>query len=767
MDEDARTLLRLNGTWKAYPDNENIGEAEGYFEIDYDDSEWKSTKLPGHWQEEGFPDHQGILWYRHKFEIPEDMKKFLKLIRLQFKGVFYYCKIWLNEEYLGDHEGYFATFDFDVTSFLDKENVLAVKAVCDEEKNSSSKRQITGVYSHWDSSDPTFNPGGIWGDVALIETGRIYIKYVKLRTEIVDENTARLSFRCELVTKQIGEKKFLLTIQSKNFHSDPIKEEFYEKVQEEAVVFEREILIEDAHYWWTHDHGYPFLYTFKLEVYEREKISDTFEQLFGLREFTRKIVGRTWEFYLNNLRIYIRGGNYAPSDHRISYVTRDEIERDIDLAVEANFNMIRVHAHLDRIELHEVCAEKGILIWQDFPLQWGYSMKIREEAKEQAKLMARRIQNYPSQGIYCCHNEPFTGLSLLPIILMGICLLGSYGLSWLVQNYIGFFGNATFWGLFTLFTLVLGLLPTSVFIYNRNKDVLDKDLVNSIADVDDSLPIIQNSGVMGVFKKGTDLHTYEGWYMGKGYRDAYCYTKFPLRRMVPFITEYGAQSFPSLENYKKIIKDESPWPINWDLLKNKHRCQPMFFARWLNFGQYTNISDFIEATQDYQAELLKFYNELWRINRYKPNGGTLMFQFNDCFPGVTWSIVDYWRTPKNAYYSTQLSFEPVLVMADWPKKSYKPNNTFKTKIYVVNDLHETFANVKVGWKLLNDQKALLSQGEYNCTLEEDSIQTLGFIEYKLPPDAKGSYKLLLTLELEERAIQNSYLLKIHRRPRNG
>ncbi len=757
---DGMKIFSLNGTWKAITDDENIGEAEGYFELDYDDSDWTFIKVPGHWQEEGFPNHQGILWYRYTFEIPDEMKEFFKIIRLQFKGIFYYCKVWLNEQYLGDHEGYFDTFDFNVTALLEKENLLVVKVVCDDEKDMSNKRQITGVFSYWDSSDPLFNPGGIWHDVALVETGSTYFKYVEIKTKILDENTAKLFLRVEIFTEKIGEKKFLLIIQPKNFQGSEIQEEFYEKLDTNEIIFEKEILLEDAHLWWTWDHGYPYLYLLKIAVFEGEKVSDETEHIFGIREFKRIIKNRGWEFYLNNKRIYLRGGNYAPSDHRIAYVTRETIEKDIELAREANFNMIRVHAHIDRIELHEVCAEKGILIWQDFALQWGYSMKIKEPAKEQIKKMVKKIQNYPSQAVYCCHNEPFTGMSSKSLILLGIVLLISYGVAWVVDTYLGILKNATFWGLFLILTFLFGLIPTSVFIYNKNKNVLDRELVKAVQEIDDSLPVVPNSGVMGVLWKGTDLHTYEGWYSGKNYRDAYCYTKFPLKRMVCFITEYGAQAFPNVENLKKILKEDNLWPLNWGLLKKRYRCQPMFFACWFNFKDYSNITEWVEATQSYQAELLKFYNELWRINRYNPNGGTLMFQFNDCFPGITWSIVDYWRTPKKGYYSTKLSFEPVYVMADWPKTHYKPNKTFTSNIYVVNDLHEPIPNAKVQWQIQDTQKNTVASGDYTCSLDEDSIQTLGKITYTFPSDAQGSYTLILTLEFNETQITNSYTLKI-------
>ncbi|HUX98221.1 MAG TPA: hypothetical protein VMV49_01585 [Candidatus Deferrimicrobium sp.] len=465
---------------------------------------------------------------------------------------------------------------------------------------------------------------------------------------------------------------------------------------------------------------------------------------------------------MNRRRIYIRGANYAPCDHRIAYVTREDYETDVDLLVEGNFNMIRVHAHVDRTDLHELCAEKGILIWQDFALQWGYNMAIQDSAKDQIKRMVRQVQNYPSQAIYCCHNEPFTGLGKKSIIGMVVTLLLCYGLVSLINFFFGAnwgFGNALFWGLFILISFAFGFVPTMLY-YNKNKNVLDKHLLEAVLEIDDSLPVIQNSGCMGLLRLGTDLHTYEGWYMGKDYRDAYCYTRFPLKHMVCFITEYGAQAFPNLENFKKILKEENLWPVNWAVLQKNHRCQPMFFAKWFNFKDFTNISDFIEATQEYQAELLKFYNELWRINRYNPNGGTIMFQFNDCFPGITWSIIDYWRDPKKGYYSTQLSFEPVYVMADWPKRHYKPNKLYTTKIYVVNDLHSIFSDVTVHWALQNDRDETVASGDYSCILDADAIQTLGPIEYQFPPDAQGVYNLILSLKFEEETIENKYNIKI-------
>ena len=39
----------------------------------------------------------------------------------------------------------------------------------------TAKRNITGVFEHWDCLDPDWNPGGIWRPVRVDETGPVRI----------------------------------------------------------------------------------------------------------------------------------------------------------------------------------------------------------------------------------------------------------------------------------------------------------------------------------------------------------------------------------------------------------------------------------------------------------------------------------------------------------------------------------------------------------------------------------------------------------------
>ena len=48
----------------------------------------------------------------------------------------------------------------------------------------------------------------------------------------------------------------------------------------------------------------------------------------------------------------------------------------------------------------------GLLLWQDFPLQWGYARGMRKQAVRQAREMVDLLGHHPSIALWCAHNEP-------------------------------------------------------------------------------------------------------------------------------------------------------------------------------------------------------------------------------------------------------------------------------------------------------------------------------------------------------------------------
>lgn len=711
--------ISLSGVWKIIPSQKV--KKDDLLSRDYIDTAWLEIAVPSHWQThpslEYYPEE---VYYRKKFVVSKDAQD--KIVRLRFKGVFYYCKVWLNGDYLGSHEGYFSPFSYEVTDKIryNQENILVCEVGCPWEKDLGNKKIISGVFSHWDCKDPQAQPGGIWQDVELITTGPAYFEDGEVTVKSLSKEEAKALLKTEIISSIEQEAEINYSLSPCNFEGKTIEIKERKELKKGLNTLFKEVDIDNPQLWWTHDQGRPNLYNLKVEIPN----SDSLTFNFGLR----KVEFKDWHFYLNGRRIFIRGTNYAPADIRLSEAKKELYEKDFQMIKDANMNMVRVHAHVDKEELYEVCDHEGILLWQDFPLQWGYAKSIESEAKKQIREMINLLKNHPSIALWCCHNEPFfvpaTDPEAVPV-----------------------------WeGAKILF---------SVFAYNWNKDVLDKRLEKEAKKTDRSRPVIKASGLWGIFWRGmTDSHLYFGWYQGKMH-----HLRLALRlsgyRLSRFITEYGAQSFPELKNFQEI--DPSPLKeIDWKRLKKRYLLQKVLMEKKsAKAKEYANLSDYIQATQEYQARLNKYHIETFRRLKYSPCGGTLQFMFADCSPGISWSIVDYWRTPKLSYQTVKNSFNPLYIMADWPKDKYRPGERYKTNIYLINDKQEEFTQAKVYLKVLNPEGKVVLEKELALNIKKDSLKRIDELSWAFPKDAKGIFTLQLKLDVPgQKLVENSYPLKV-------
>src|SRR5215204_450954 len=138
---------------------------------------WTPIRVPWHWQlEDAFAAYEGIVLYRCRFaqqRPPEGA-----MLSLRFAGVYYAARVWLNGIYLGEHEGYFSAFEFDVTDIVvpDGENDLLVEVFSPEESEENDRKTIGGVWARWDGMAPHINPGGIFKEVSLVLDGGVRIR---------------------------------------------------------------------------------------------------------------------------------------------------------------------------------------------------------------------------------------------------------------------------------------------------------------------------------------------------------------------------------------------------------------------------------------------------------------------------------------------------------------------------------------------------------------------------------------------------------------
>jgi beta-mannosidase len=197
--------------------------------------------------------------------------------------------------------------------------------------------------------------------------------------------------------------------------------------------------------------------------------------------------------------------------------------------------------------------------------------------------------------------------------------------------------------------------------------------------------VIAHSGVAPHLPQldGTDSHLALGWQTGDE-RDLPGVAR-RLPRLVRFPTRFGAQAVPSGDGAAFARPDR--WPdLDWDGLEARHALRRALLDERVPPGGHATFAGWRDATQRYQADLLRHHVEELRRLKYRPTGGFAMFLFADGHPGITWSVLDHERRPKAGYQALVEACRPVIVVADRLPPSVAAGLPLALDVHVVSDL---------------------------------------------------------------------------------
>ena len=702
--------MDLSGRWRAVEADEGLRRA--YPQPDFDDSGWSELDVPGHWRSSpDFAAVDGPLLYRRRFELdrpPPATRSWLVL-----DGLFYQGDVWLDGAYVGDTEGYFFPHAFEVTDALRdrREHVLAVEATCSPQHDRRSKRNITGVFQHWDCLDPDWNPGGIWRPVRLEQSGPVRISRLRVLCHDATAEQAVLTLTATLDAAAATTVKLRTRVGQDLEHLQDQPVAAGENQLSWQVTIDRPAL------WWPHALGDQPLHDVTVDVAAGEP-SDTRTVRTGLRQVRMK----RWIMTVNGERLFLKGTNQGPTRMQLAEATPAELERDVTLAREAGLDLLRVHAHVSRPELYDAADRQGLLLWQDFPLQWGYARGLRKQAARQAREAVDLLGHHPSIAIWCGHNEPLS-LDADP----GKALADP------ARTAVRFFAQQE--------------LPT------WNKTVLDASVKRAFEKADGSRPVIPHSGVLPhPGSGGTDTHIYFGWYHGDERDFPKLCAAFP--RLARFVTEFGAQAVPTVADFM----EPDRWPdLDWDRLARTHALQKPIFDRHVPPADYETFAQWQAATQRYQADLVRFHIETLRRLKYRPTGGFCQFSFADGHPAITWSVLDHQREPKLGFDALAAACAPVIVVADRPDAEYRPGQAMALDVHVVSDLRGPVpgatVTARLGWP--DGEHRWRWQGD----IPADACVRVGTVQ-ALVPATVGPLTLDLELSADGVKAANSYLSSI-------
>lgn len=688
--QHARQTLDLAGTWDFMP--AQLAPAAQY--LTDVGGRWTPIRVPANWWKEG-RDLQGAAWYRRRFDLPAAMAG--KLVRVVFDGVDYAADVWLNGHYLGFHEGYFQRFDFDVSDkLLPGYNVLVVRVDSPFEIPGKAwslrKRLIKGVLNHhdarpggaWNTTEgQDANTGGIWRGVRLEAAGGAAIRRMTANGQYLPSGRVLLGLSLWSSSIRTVTVETRLTPRGPAAWADRRLSHTVDLMPGNNRI-SLEVPAEDVQPWWPRQMGQPTLYDFSVALVQDGEVLDSQATTVGFRNVVCDDKGIWW---INGVRLFLRGTNYIGSQW-LSELSDDDYRRDVRLLLDANCNAVRIHAHVSGYGFYQACDEMGLLIWQDYPLQWGYedTYDLHEQAVSQLEDMIAELGGHPSVICWSLHNET------------------PWDAEWMQYKY-----------------------PD--WTPGQNKE-LDEKMLAAAHAADPTRHAHPFSG--------TTEHPWAGWYWGSWH-------DFRTPFSLPIATEFGAQALPGYESLIKIFGAENLWPETDEQIKlwRYHNFQPEeTWGMYANLPKGKDIHEFIKISQDYQAFLSQYAAECFRRQRYAPMGGCFHFMLCEPWPSINWGIVDYWREPKAGYWAVQRAFQPVLPSIEYTERDWSAGTTVTAKLWAINDLQQAYPGAALVWRLLCGE-AQIGGGRVSLDLAPDSMALAE--DWRQPGLAVGGYRLEVSL----------------------
>ncbi|MCF2504465.1 beta galactosidase jelly roll domain-containing protein [Dyadobacter sp. CY107] len=349
-----------------------------------------------------FEHYTGTAWYRKTFSWkPVTGKRVI----LHFDAAYYKTHVWLNNEKVGEHEGGYTPFRFDVTDLLkDGDNLLAVSVNNDTWKPGT----VPGAKDNGNINDPFMgwlNYGGLIRPVYLTIEPEVYVENLKidalpdlvkgtavLKTKIRIRNASKSAIAPKISNNvTFNGKTVPVTIKGK---SESIPAGQMGLVESEATLTAAQVKLWDLEE--------PNLYQLKVAVGE-----DSVSSHFGIR----KVEVKNAQLHLNGKSIRVGGGNRVVDYPGLGSVEPDWlIEKDFKLMKEAGMEFQRLTHYTPSEYFYDLADKYGMLIiteagnWQLTPNQMDND-SIRKKFRSQFTEMAERDWNHPSVIAYSVGNE--------------------------------------------------------------------------------------------------------------------------------------------------------------------------------------------------------------------------------------------------------------------------------------------------------------------------------------------------------------------------
>ncbi len=449
--------------------------------------------------------------------------------------------------------------------------------------------------------------------------------------------------------------------------------------------------------WWPNGMGDHPLYTVESHLHQptggvveilasTTRAIDSASRRIGLRkvDVLPPKDGVAMHVQINGVPVFVKGADWIPADNIPTRVTPDMIRWFMHKAVECNFNFIRLWGggYYEQDELFDLCDELGLMLQFEFKFANTVypvqDQKWMDNLQIEIDQQVRRCRNHPAIVIWSGNNE--------------------------IKDFKGYYH---------LFGDVIGgavrrLVPGAFYEVG--------------------------SGAAG----SGDIHTWTVWHNMAPFSQ--------YRTVEGFVTEFGLQSFPVPMTVDSYTDASDRTNLHSRVMRfhscdgSEHGIGDIIRYNTMYFGRTPdNFDDTLWLSQIMQAYGIRYGVEHWRRDMPRSMASTI-WQFNDSWPGPTWSMTDYYRRCKALQYQSKHFFAPILVSGIPDPK------TGIAEIYITSDRQKDVAG-DLRWCVTDLAGKILKQGSISVAIAARTSRLAHSLDLSDLIHAHGAANMLIWPEV--------------------
>ena len=570
-------------------------------------------------------------WYRTTFKVESRSKEH---VLLSFDGICYRANIWLNGHLVANKDevaGTYRQFTFDVTPYVQEQNVLAVEVF----RAQPGEPNIGFV--DWNPR-PADESMGLFREVKVETCGDVAISHSSVRSRVNTETLQEAWLTIDAELTNLTDKTVKGVLRG-TFDGRQLTTSVTLAPHERRMV----TLAADAHIdkprlWWCHTLGKPELYDLRMEFEQDGMVADAENVRFGIRDIKSHLTPEGYRTYtLNGRDVLIRGAGWTDDIY-----LRDTPERNrqqLEYVRDMNMNTVRLEGFWGTSQsIYDLCDELGLLLLAGWSCHWEWEEYLGAPcdphyggitSEENIKLISK---SFADQVLWLRHHPSiiawFVGSDRLPVPDM----------EWRYRDFLA--------------------------------TCDDRPVVISAKQMESTISGLSGSKMEGPYDYVSPSYWYDPQAPGSAYG---------------FNTETGVGAqLPVRESLQKMLRSAQLWPVDerWNILCTASSSEMNTLARLTEvinarFGVSKNINEYLHRADLLSYEGTKVMFEAFRVNVPRATG-IIQWMLNSARPSVYWQLYDYYLQPNASYYAVKRGNAPIQLIYDYQRHAvFAVNETLK------------------------------------------------------------------------------------------